>query len=64
MLVIVYHLLSDPKARFRDLGAGHYESRINRERRARNLAAQLQAVTGQTIIIRDGKATILQPQAA
>jgi transposase len=64
VLVIVYHLLSDPTAQFHDLGAGHYESRINRERRARNLATQLQAVTGQTIIIRDGKATIVEPQAA
>jgi transposase len=64
VLVIVYHLLSNPEARFHDLGAAYYESRINRERRARNLAAQLQAVTGQTIIIRNGKAAILEPQAA
>ena len=40
------------------------QSRINKERRARNLAAQLQAVTGQTILIPDGKAPILEPQAA
>jgi hypothetical protein len=42
----------------------HYELRINKHRRARNLAAALQAVTGQTIIIRDGQAIIVQPDAA
>jgi transposase len=64
VLVIVYHLLSDPTARFHDLGAEHYQTRINKERRARNLAVQLQAVTGQTIVIRDGKAAIIEPAAA
>jgi transposase len=64
VLTIAYHLLSDPEARFRDLGADHYDSRINKERRARNLAAQLQAVTGQKIMIRNGKATIIEPEAA
>jgi hypothetical protein len=63
VLVIVYHLLSDPTARFHDLGAEHYESRINKERRARNLATQLQAVTGQKIVIRNGLAAI-EPEAA
>jgi hypothetical protein len=48
VLTIVYHLLSDPDARFHDLGADHYDSRINKERRARNLPAQLQAATEQT----------------
>jgi transposase len=64
VLVIVYHLLSDPEARFTDLGAEHYDARIDKQRRARNLAAQLQAVTGQRIVIRDGKAVIVQPEAA
>ena len=45
VLVIVCHLLSDPDVRFCDLGAGHYESRIDKHRRARNLATQLQALT-------------------
>jgi transposase len=64
VLVIVYHLLSDPTARFHDLGAQHYQSRINKERQARNLAAHLQAVTGQQIMIRNGKAVIIEPEAA
>ena len=64
VLVIVYHLLVDPTARFIDLGADHYQSRINHDRRARSLASQLQAVTGQRIIVRNGKAVIVEPDAA
>jgi transposase len=58
ILVIVYHLLSDPTAQFRDLGADYFTTRIDKNRRARNLAAALQAVTGQKITIRDGQAVI------
>lgn len=58
VLTVIYHLLSDPDARFCDLGSGYYESRINKHRRARDLATQLQALTGQHIAIRDGKAVI------
>ena len=47
VLTVIYHLLSDPDARFCDLGPGYYESRINKHRRARDLATQLQALTGQ-----------------
>jgi transposase len=59
VLTVVYHLLSDPDARFCDLGPGYYESRINKHRRVRDLASQLQALTGQHIAIRDGKVTII-----
>jgi transposase len=64
ILTIAWHLLSDPDARFHDLGADYYDTRINPERRARNLAAALEAVTGQKIIIRGGKAIIIEPDAA
>jgi transposase len=64
VLVIVYHLLCDPDTRFHDLGAEHDDLRIDKQRRARSLAAQLQAVTGQRIVIQDGKAVIVQPEAA
>ncbi|MCW3817713.1 hypothetical protein ONA91_24985 [Micromonospora sp. DR5-3] len=64
VLVVVYHLLSDPAVRFRDLGADYLDTRIDKQRRARNLAAQLQALTGQKITIRDGKALIAEPEAA
>ena len=58
VLTVVYHLLSDADLDFCDLGPAHYESRINKHRRARDLATQLQALTGQHIVIRDGKAII------
>jgi len=58
VLTVIYHLLSDPDAKFCDLGPGYYESRINKHRRARDLATQLQTLTGQHIAIRDGKAVI------
>ena len=64
ILTIAWHLLSDPDAHFHDIGADYYETRINAERRARNLAAALEAVTSQKIIIRDGKAIVINPQAA
>ncbi|MBS4729270.1 IS110 family transposase [Mycobacterium sp. SM1] len=63
VLTVVYHLLADPEASFCDLGPDYYESRINKHRRARNLATQLQALTGQHITIRDGKAVITDTAA-
>jgi transposase len=44
ILVIVWHLLSDPTARFQDLGAGFYDTRINAERTKRNHVRQLEAL--------------------
>ena len=47
VLTIVWHLLSDPDARYHDLGPGYYESRINKQRRQRDLIRQLEHLTGQ-----------------
>jgi transposase len=44
ILVIVWHLLNDPDARFRDLGAGYYASRTDMDRKARNHIRQLEAL--------------------
>jgi transposase len=44
ILVIVWHLLADPTARFHDLGPGFYDTRINAERRKRNHIRQLEAL--------------------
>jgi transposase len=44
ILVIVWHLLSDPTARFHDLGPGFYDTRINAERSKRNHIRQLEAL--------------------
>jgi transposase len=44
ILVIVWHLLSDPTTRFQDLGAGFYDTRLNAERAKRNHIRQLEAL--------------------
>jgi transposase len=44
ILVIVWHLLADPQARYHDLGAGFYDTRVNGERAKRNYVRQLQAL--------------------
>ena len=51
VLTIAWHLLSDPTARYNDLGADHYQSRINRDRQARNLLRQLERLTGQKVTL-------------
>jgi transposase len=44
ILVIIWHLLADPAARYRDLGAGYYASRIDKDRKTRNHIRQLEAL--------------------
>ena len=44
MLVIIWHLLADPDARYADLGSDFYDTRINPERRKRNHIRQLEAL--------------------
>jgi transposase len=43
-LVVVWHLLEDPTARFVDLGPDFYERRINKDRKIRDLVRQLRAL--------------------
>jgi transposase len=57
-LTIIWHLLSEPDARFQDLGVDFYETRLNRHRQIRNLAGQLQRLTGQTLLINNGQLAI------
>jgi transposase len=54
ILVIVWHLLADPTARFHDLGADYHASRIDHSRKTRNLVHQLEAL---------GHKVTLQPAA-
>jgi transposase len=44
ILVIVWHLLADPTARYHDLGPDYYTSRLDKDRKARNHIRQLQAL--------------------
>jgi hypothetical protein len=50
ILVIIWHLLADPAARFTDLGAGFYDSKINSNRKARSHVRQLEAL-GYTVTL-------------
>jgi transposase len=44
ILIIIWHLLADPTARYHDLGPGFYDTRINAERAKRNHIRQLEAL--------------------
>ena len=44
ILVIIFHLLADPAARFHDLGSGYYDERISAERKIRSHVRQLEAL--------------------
>lgn len=44
ILVIVWHLLSDPQARYSDLGSDFFDQRISPERRKRAHVHQLEAL--------------------
>ena len=50
ILVIIWHLLSDPDARFHDPGSGFYANRIDPDRRRRNHVRQLEAL-GYTVTL-------------
>lgn len=50
ILVIIFHLLADPAARFNDLGSGYYDERISAERKIRGHVRQLEAL-GLTVTI-------------
>jgi transposase len=44
ILIIVWHLLSDPQLRFVDLGSDFYDNRTGPERKKRNHIHQLEAL--------------------
>jgi transposase len=50
ILVIVWHLLADPAARYHDLGPGYYASRTDKDRKTRNHIRQLEAL-GYTVTL-------------
>ena len=52
ILVIAWHLLSDPDARSTDLGSGFYATRIDPERRKRGHIRQLEALGYKVILER------------
>jgi transposase len=56
VLTIIWHLLSEPQARFQDLGENFYAARHTAARRRRTLIRDLEHLTGQRVV--------LQPHAA
>jgi len=50
ILVIVWHLLTDPTTRFHDLGPDFHTRRVNTDRKIRNLIHQLEAL-GHTVTL-------------
>jgi transposase len=44
ILVIIWHLLANRATRYRDLGPGHYASRLDKEKKTRNHIRQLEAM--------------------
>jgi transposase len=50
ILLIVWHLLADRAARYSDLGAGYYTSRIDKDRKTRSHVRQLEAL-GYTVTL-------------
>jgi transposase len=50
ILVIIWHLLSDPDSRFHDLGPDFYDKRVTSDRRKRNHVRQLEAL-GYTVTL-------------
>jgi hypothetical protein len=50
ILVIIWHLLADPTARYHDLGPDYYDKRVNTARKANSLVRQLEAL-GHTVTL-------------
>jgi transposase len=51
ILVIIWHLLADPTARYTDLGSGYYQARTDKDKKVRNHIRQIEALLGHPITI-------------
>ncbi len=51
VLTIIWHLLTNPQARFHDLGEHFYHQHVHTKRRQRNLIRHLEALTGRKVIL-------------
>jgi transposase len=50
ILVIIWHLLADPTARYHDLGLDYYDTRVNTNRKVNSLVRQLESL-GHTVTL-------------
>jgi transposase len=51
ILVIIWHLLADPEARYADLGPGYYQARTDKDNKIKNHIRQIEALLGHSITI-------------
>jgi hypothetical protein len=51
ILVIIWHPLADPAARFTDLGPGYYQARTDKDNKIRNHIRQIEALPGHPVTI-------------
>jgi transposase len=51
-MIIIWHLLADPAARYRDLGPDWHATHVNRDKKIRNHIRGLQAL-GLTVTVTD-----------
>jgi transposase len=51
ILVIIWHLLADPAARYTDLGPGYYQARTDKDKKIKNHIRQIEALLGHPITI-------------
>jgi transposase len=51
ILIIIWHLLASPEARFTDLGYGYYQARTDKDKRIKNHIRQIEALLGHPITI-------------
>jgi transposase len=54
ILVIIWHLLANPEARYTDLGYGYYQARLDTDRKLRNHIRQIQALGFDVTITKAG----------
>jgi transposase len=51
ILVIIWHLLANPQARYTDLGPSYYQARTDKDKKIKNHIRQIEALLGHPIII-------------
>jgi transposase len=51
VLTIIWHVLSDPDTRYHDLGPSYHDTRLNQQRRQRDLTRQLEHLTGKRVAL-------------
>jgi len=51
ILKIIWHLLAHPETRYQDLGADHYQTKLNTRRRERDLIRELEHLTGKKVTL-------------